>query len=166
MTQAFIERMAVRLVVLDVNESILLLHTRDLSDNTCGTAWELPGGGIESNESFFEAASRELGEETGLDLAEGLLAAPTWHRDVIYSYRGERRLQHESIAIVRFNFVAPAIVTSARVAFETEDHFEYRWWRSQAIANARERFFPGSLPLQLARLLKGETITEPLETWP
>jgi hypothetical protein len=46
MTQ-LIERTAVRLLVLDANEDVLLLHTRDLSDASFGSAWELPGGGVE-----------------------------------------------------------------------------------------------------------------------
>lgn len=164
--KSFVERAAVRLLVLDANESVLLLHTRDLTDDTFGTAWELPGGGVEPGESFFAAAARELREETGLDLIDGSLAAPTWRRDVVYTYRGERRLQHESIAVARLSLVEPSILTSLRVAFEAEDHFEYRWWRQQEIIVSEERFFPRSLPRQLTRLLLGETITESVEVWP
>lgn len=39
--------------------------------------WELPGGKIESGEDRFEAASRELEEETGIELA------PREFRDVV-----------------------------------------------------------------------------------
>lgn len=87
--QSHVERDAVRLVVLDANESVLLLHTRDLSDATFGSAWELPGGGVEPGESFFAAASRELKEETGLELDPTASLLPTWRRDVAYRYRGE-----------------------------------------------------------------------------
>jgi 8-oxo-dGTP pyrophosphatase MutT (NUDIX family) len=166
MTMPLIERVAVRLVVLDAEESILLLHTRDLSNETFGTAWELPGGGMEHNESFFEAATRELKEETGLDLHTAIVTEPTWRRDVMYPYRGERRLQHELIAVAHFNLVAPTIFTSARVSFESDDHFEHRWWRQRDISRADERFYPKTLPVQLAPLLSGATITEPLEVWP
>lgn len=164
--QSHVERDAVRLVVLDANESVLLLHTRDLSDATFGSAWELPGGGVEPGESFFAAASRELKEETGLELDPTASLLPTWRRDVAYRYRGEERLQHESIAVVRLPVIAPPIVSTLRVAFESEDHFEHRWWRQQDIMGSRELFFPRSLPELLPRLLAGESIVEPLERWP
>jgi 8-oxo-dGTP pyrophosphatase MutT (NUDIX family) len=165
-TRPFCERHAVRLVVLDAEHSILLLHTRDLSNDTFGTAWELPGGGIESGESFAVAAARELEEETGIRISATAVGTPLWRRDVLYTYRGERRLQHESIAIVHLQAEAPAISAGLRVAFESEDHFEHRWWRQQDIASSAELFFPRSLPVQLPRLLSGEAIVEPLEVWP
>ena len=44
-------------------------------------AWQMPQGGIDEGESPREAALRELGEETGVDLAdvEVLRESDTWH---------------------------------------------------------------------------------------
>ena len=162
----FLERSAVRIVLLDASESVLLLHTRDLSADDFGHAWELPGGGIEPGESFFAAAFREVKEETGIELEESEVARPAWRRDVLYNYRGEVRLQHESIAVARLSLVTPAVSTSLGVAFESEDHFEHRWWRIEEIRASGELFFPRSLPIVLPRLLAGEDIVEPLEKWP
>jgi 8-oxo-dGTP pyrophosphatase MutT (NUDIX family) len=161
-----IERTAVRLVVLDADHNVLLLHTRDLSSAAFGSAWELPGGGVEPDETFHAAARRELREETGLELGDGALAPPTWRRDVLYTYRGERRLQHELIAVARLDTSAPLISAALRVAHEVEDHFEHRWWRQQEIVASDELFFPRSLPLQLPRLLQGAEIVEGCEEWP
>jgi 8-oxo-dGTP pyrophosphatase MutT (NUDIX family) len=161
-----VERHAVRVLLLDARGDVLLLHTRDLSDENFGSAWELPGGGVEDGESFFAAVSREIVEETGIDLDEACLSAPTWRRDVLYTYRGERRLQHESIAVAQIPDLAPAVSTNQRVAFESEDHFEYRWWTPQDIVDSCERFFPRSLPTVLSRMLQGEMIVESLEVWP
>ncbi len=165
-TDRIVERTAVRVVLIDASGSVLLLHTRDLRDEDFGSAWELPGGGVENGESFVDAVYREVKEETGIELDTARIAKPTWRRDVLYTYRGERRLQHESIAVARVPDVAPAVATTLRVAFEPEDHFEYRWWAPEDISRARERFFPRSLPAQLPHLLRGADIVEPVEVWP
>jgi 8-oxo-dGTP pyrophosphatase MutT (NUDIX family) len=40
--------------------------------------WEIPGGGLEHGEYPFQAAAREVKEETGLDLRPGRLLAVDW----------------------------------------------------------------------------------------
>ena len=55
-----IERSAVRIVLVDSSGSILLLSTRDASNPSFKKSWELPGGGIEPDESITEAVIREV----------------------------------------------------------------------------------------------------------
>jgi 8-oxo-dGTP pyrophosphatase MutT (NUDIX family) len=57
-----LERSAVRLVVLDIDERILLFQIREPLDPDQRT-WELPGGGIDAGETYVDAALRELVEE-------------------------------------------------------------------------------------------------------
>jgi 8-oxo-dGTP pyrophosphatase MutT (NUDIX family) len=162
----FVERQAVRIVVLDANGRVLLLNTRDLGNPNFGTAWELPGGGVEEGESHVETAIRELREETGIAVTPEAISAPTWRRDVSYTYRGEHRLQHEIIVAVRIPQSAPLIEPFQATAFEREDHFEFRWWTLDEIAISTERFYPARLSTLLPQFLAGEKIDEPFESWP
>jgi 8-oxo-dGTP pyrophosphatase MutT (NUDIX family) len=161
-----VEREVVRLVVLDSSNRVLLLHVRDLTNPAFGTGWELPGGGMESGETYVEAAIRELREETGIVVAASSIGPASWRRDVLYPYRGMRRFQHERIATVRLGAAAPAIVGPRGVDFEREDLFEARWWTCQEIATSDRLFYPKRLRELLPRFLAGEAIEESLEVWP
>jgi len=160
-----IERDAVRAVVLDGQTNVLLLHTRDLGNPAFGTSWELPGGGIERGESLVDAVVRELYEETGIRARSESIALPTWRRDVVYTYRSERRLQHEVIFLIRLQNVSPSILTSQRIGFEKEDCFESRWWTIEEVISSTSRFYPRSLPVLIERFVYGQQINEGLEIW-
>jgi len=162
----WIERNVVRVVVLDASNRVLLLQTRDRGNPAFGTSWELPGGGMEPGETYIQAAIRELREETGIAVDSGRVGKPTWRRDVEYTYRGERRLQHELVAMIRLDEDAPEVEDTQRVDFESEDHFGYRWWAVDEIACSDQRFYPRQLPTLLRLFLTGDEITEPLEVWP
>ena len=49
-------------IITDEQDRILLCHRRDHD------LWNLPGGGLEKNESPWEGVVREVKEETGLDV--------------------------------------------------------------------------------------------------
>jgi 8-oxo-dGTP pyrophosphatase MutT (NUDIX family) len=160
-----IERTAVRVVVIDSGERVLLLHTHDPTYPELGTWWELPGGGIDPGETSVETAIRELREETGIIVAPDAVGPPTWHRDASFRYRGERRLQHETVLAVRLPGPGPAVDGSQRVGFEDEDYFGYRWWAITDIVGSTGLFYPRRLPDLLPAFLDGAEIDEPLEVW-
>lgn len=160
-----VERDVVRAVVLDSAERVLLLQVGELGNPEFGTAWELPGGGIEAGETHAQAVIRELREETGIVITAEQIATPTWRRDVIYDYRGARRLQHEAISLVRLAGPTPAIQSVLRDGFEQQDLFDARWWSTDEILSSSEWFYPRSLPSMLVRFLAGAVIEEALEVW-
>jgi 8-oxo-dGTP pyrophosphatase MutT (NUDIX family) len=160
-----VERTAARLVVIDAADRILLLHVQDLSNPQAGTAWELPGGGMEADETFVDAATRELREETGLEIRPECIEAPRWRRQIEYVYRGECRHQRELVALVRIGESSPSTYDSMRVGAEKEDVIEARWWSIEQIRSSSERLYPRSLPTLLPRFLAGESLEEPLEIW-
>ncbi|MFG1946723.1 NUDIX hydrolase [Nonomuraea sp. NPDC048826] len=161
-----IERDAVRLVVLDVRDHLLLFHTRDPTMPEKGTWWELPGGGIDAGEDYADAAIRELKEETGIRIDRRQVGDPTWRRDSSFTYRGARRLQHEVVVSVRLDVSGPDIDGSERVDFEAEDYFDFRWWSIAEVTSSTGLFYPRRLPELLSAFLAEEVITEPLELWP
>lgn len=160
-----VERTAVRLVVLDADDRLLLFHTRDPTYPELGTWWELPGGGMEADETYLDTAVRELREEAGIVVTRDRVGPPTWRRDASFRYRGERRLQHETVIAVRLLGLRPAVDGSHRVGFEEEDYFGFRWWKITEVVGSSEHFYPGRLPALLPRFLAGDQIEEPFELW-
>ncbi len=160
-----IERDAVRLVVLDVDENVLLFRTHDIAIPELGYWWELPGGGIEDGETYVDAAVRELREETGIPIAAEQVGPPQWSRTSTFRYRHTRRIQHEVVAVVKLDVVGPDMDESERLDYELEDYVDFRWTPVDEITGSSERFYPGLLPYYLPDLLDGRTIEEPFEIW-
>lgn len=160
-----IERSAVRLVVLDTNDRLLLFHTHDPEHPDLGTWWELPGGGMDPGETYVDTAIRELREETGIVAARSQLGPPTWRRRASFRHRRTRHLQDEVIVTVRLPTPGPLLDESDRLDYEKEDYFGFRWWPVPEVIDSRERFYPGRLPVLLGPFLAGEEIDEPFEMW-
>lgn len=160
-----IERSVVRAVLVDALGHVLLFHTHDPWYPDQGTWWELPGGGIEPGETYREAIIRELAEETGIAISSDQVTAPTWRRCATFRYRGERRVNDEVIVMVRLAVAEPPVTGEARVGFEDEDYFGFRWWPVAEIVGSADRFYPGRLPELLSPFFAGEKINEPFEQW-
>lgn len=160
-----IERSAVRLVVLDAADTILLFHTHDPDHPDLGRWWELPGGGLDPGETYLDAAVRELWEEAGIEVDRAQVGSPTWRRRASFRHRQRRHLQDEVIVTVRLTGPGPDVDERQRMDYELEDYFGFRWWPQAEIVSSRERFYPGRLPVLLEPFLRGEVIDEPFELW-
>lgn len=158
-----IERNVVRVVVQDASGDVLLLRAQDRTEPELGMWWELPGGGLDPGETYVETAIRELDEETGIQLVAAQVGPATWRRDASFRYRGRRHLQHEVVALVRIDAVAPQLDVSGRLDYEAEDYPDFRWWPVAELTSSGERFYPGRLPALLPRLLAGVEVDEPFE---
>ncbi len=87
--------LGVRAIAQDEHGRILLV------EHTYRGGWWLPGGGVESRESFFGAVERELREEAGVTLAEPprLLSLHT-HREALAD-------DHIAVFVARIASVRP-----------------------------------------------------------
>lgn len=84
-------------IILDEQDRVLLCHRRDYD------LWNLPGGGVELNESPWECVVREVKEETGLDVEVESLAG-------VYSKRND--------ADICFSFICK--VVSGKITLNDE----------------------------------------------
>lgn len=159
------KRRTVRAVLMDADGDVLLFHTRDVTMPELGQWWELPGGGIEAQETVRDAIVREIAEETGFRVEPDQVGEPSWRRESTFLYRGERRYYDEVIVPVRITGKAPEISTASRTDYENEDYFGYRWWPRNEITATTEKFYPGRLPTLITPFLDGQEIDEPLERW-
>jgi ADP-ribose pyrophosphatase YjhB (NUDIX family) len=130
---------------------ILLVKRQDVS------AWDLPAGGIEANESAVEAAIRETYEETGLKVAithlVGLYSLPLWGNEgshvALFAARvigGELRLQ--SGETVKVNFFEPDQLPSP-----------IGWWHYQQIQDALQGVGGSIVRSQKVRLPERSDLT-------
>ena len=107
-------------LIVNKDDHVLVLR-RTASHPTRPLMPDLPGGGLEPNESFETAAIREVKEETGLDLRlEDLVMI----RDELRS-SPERNL-HGILYKVRLNMDNISITLS-------DEHDEYYWVKAEEI---------------------------------
>ncbi len=72
----------VRVIVLDDSNRVLMIR----QDHKERSVWMIPGGGIEEGENAYEAAIREVKEETGVDIE---VKRMLWHIEEV-GERGQR----------------------------------------------------------------------------
>ena len=149
-------RPAARVVLLDPSDRLLLFRV-DLRDRPL---WITPGGGLESDESFEEAAGRELWEETGVSSD---LGPCVWVRRHVFEFQGVWLDEVERFFVVRL--AAPAEVSRANwLAHEHTFMTDHRWWAVDEISSSTDYFAPRMLSRLLMPLLAGEYPSEPIDS--
>jgi len=162
-------RHAARVILLDDDDRVLLLHGSDV-DQRERSWWFTVGGGIDAGESSLDAAVRELFEETGIALEPTALVGPVYTRSAVFDFFRESCRQEEVFYLGRYRGAAagsavpngdvgPGIEVEfsrdgwTQIEVDTLD--ELRWWGLDELAGVEEEVFPVGLSDLVRSLLPG-----------
>ena len=155
-------RPAARLLILDPADRVLLFRVEDASFRD-PVLWLTPGGGLEGDETYEQAAIRELTEETGIDAP---LGPCVWVRRHTFAFQGRWYDQCERFFVVR----APSATTSSErwTDIERDVIKAHRWWSLDELARSDPAsdgvFVPRRLAELLPPILAGRYPAEPVDT--
>jgi double-stranded uracil-DNA glycosylase len=141
-----IERDAVRALVLDRQDRVLLVLFRD---GTGQTWWATTGGGAHEGERPEETLRRELAEEAGLTEFE--LGPEIWTREHTFAWAGRIYRQRERYYLVRVDEHEPA----PTIDLAAEHVHDVRWWTlAELDAAERRQLVPRTLAQRLRDILQ------------
>ena len=149
--------MTVKLLLLDEDHRLLLVHGRDRRSGS--THWYPVGGGVEPGETLHEAARREAHEETGLVALQP--GTHVWTRDHTYRYDGRTVEVHEDWSVHTVEHFDP--VPAGASAYELDTVIGFRWWHAEDLATTDDTVFPPTLGRLLAGLLRDGPPTHPVD---
>ncbi|MDX2679037.1 NUDIX hydrolase [Streptomyces sp. NY05-11A] len=144
-------RKVARVVLLDPQDRILLLHGHE-PDDLADDWWFTPGGGVEGDETREQAALRELAEETGITEVE--LGPVLWRRKCSFPFAGRRWDQDEWYYLARTADTHSSVPRpTALTELERRSVAGARWWTCQELTRAHETVYPTRLAELLRTLL-------------
>ena len=149
-------RKAARILLVDQHDRVLLLSSW-FETRKC-IIWLAPGGALEADESYGEAARRECWEETGLE-HDGELPH-VWVREHRWMWDDCLVHTHEHYFFARVDRFEPQ--PQQLEDYEAEVFRGHRWWSVDELRDCDELIVPGDLGALLIPLLRGELPDEPL----
>jgi 8-oxo-dGTP pyrophosphatase MutT (NUDIX family) len=151
----YLFRRAARLVLLDASGRILLF----LHDDPRGLLWATPGGGLEQDEDFEQAAIREALEELGLT---GIELSPLWDLTVEYGPGGSRVHLERFFRVTNVEDLdLVSMATALRDEHAREGILAMRWWSVEELGSTTEMVFPENLAEKVRSWRQG-AIAKPL----
>ncbi|RBP48255.1 ADP-ribose pyrophosphatase YjhB (NUDIX family) [Roseimicrobium gellanilyticum] len=146
-------RLASRVILIDEQDRVLFF--RGTEPLTGKTFWLMPGGGLDTGESFEDAARRELYEETGITAP---LSTCVWFRRHRHTWNGQDADQFE-----RF-FVARTRSTQAISGTNPDSYMsELRWWSLSELIDSTDDFAPRRIAHLLPAILRADFPELPID---
>jgi 8-oxo-dGTP pyrophosphatase MutT (NUDIX family) len=155
-------RKSARLVLVDEQGRVLMFKYEDKvpldPKNPITLYWATPGGGLEGDETFEQAAKRELWEETGIRDAE--IGPCLWTRERKFVLQGEDVLSQERYFLVRVP--GGEISLDNLLELERQTYRDHRWWSTSEMRRSGESFVPLGFADLLEPILAGQLPSEPV----
>jgi 8-oxo-dGTP pyrophosphatase MutT (NUDIX family) len=143
------DRPAARVICVDGAGRVLLMHWHDTISGQ--TLWEPPGGGIDPGETPFEAARRELTEETGLPGEAVLNRWVPVRRE--FDWLGTRYAKTERFYLARFGGV-PEVDPKAFTAEEDSAYLGFGWFSPAEMTELPGALEPPDLREVISRITR------------
>ncbi|MGJ0128658.1 NUDIX hydrolase [Pantoea sp. RHCKP32] len=140
-------RQSSRLIIVSPDKNVLLFNFSHENDALSGMSyWATPGGGLEHNESFEQAALRELLEETGLkrDSAGAVVASRTFPMQLP---DGETVHAEEHFFIIHAE--KRDVDDSGWSENEKQVIKKHHWWTLKELEDTSETIFPHDLIIDI-----------------
>jgi 8-oxo-dGTP diphosphatase len=137
------KRPSSRLLVIHSQDCILLFKFEHKTGPLSGQAfWATPGGGLDSGESYEDAARRELREETGLQIDDP--GPQVSQRTAKFrAPDGEMVTADERFFLVRVGKLS--VSTDRWTEIEREVMAQHRWWSLSDLRTTTEQVWPDNL---------------------